>query len=300
MQFFNNIKSSIYNPNFYNEILNKPFSYSLKYFLSLAVLIAIVTTIVFSFSTLPKINKFIGEIDVNVLKYYPDELVITAKNGIISTNVPEPYFIKMPAELKDENIKPAKNESEITRQDMAELENLVVIDTKSPLTVDLFLSYKTFALVGRDSIAFYDNSAVKIQPTGPELNGVLTKAKVLESLDKIMPYIKIIPVALIPIAFIFSFIGFIFGNLIYLIFGAFVIWLAAKIMKRELEYGKAYQIGFHAITLGVILEAIIFQFYPILNFPFLFTILMVMIVWINLKFSSPSDNIPPAPKVKNF
>lgn len=297
MKFIENIKSSIYNPAYYNEILNKPFSYSFRYFLSLAALIAIVSTIVFSFSTLPKMSKFINEIGSNVLKYYPDNLEVTVKNGKVSTNVPEPYFIKMPTEFKSEFQNPNDQKTK-TSPDLSKIENMAVIDTASPLTIDLFRSYKTFVLVSRDSVAYYDNSAVKIQPLSQGFDGIINKEKVSSSLNKVMPYLKILPLVLVPVILIFSFIGFILGNLFYLIFGAFVIWVAAKIRNRNLGYGKAYQIGFHAITLGVILEATVFWFYPNLEFPFLFTILMFAIVWINLKFSSITDNPPPAPAGK--
>ncbi len=234
-----------------------------------------------------------------MLRYYPDNLEITVKNGKVSTNVPEPYFIKMPVELRSE-FQDSRDQALRTGSDLSRIENLFVIDTLSPLTIDLFKSYKTFVLISRDSVAYYDNSAVKIQPLDQSINGVVTKAKVSSVLTEIMPYIKIIPLALIPFVLFFSFIGFIIGNMIYLIFGAFVIWLMFRIIKKNLEYGKAYQIGLHAITFAVMLEATIFRFFPILDFPFLFTFFMLIVVWMNFKTFSGTENIPPAPEVKNF
>lgn len=282
MQFLENVKSSIYNPAYYSEILNQPFSSSLKYFLSLAALIALFSTIVFSFTTLPEINKFINEISPKVLNYYPDNLEVTVKNGKVSTNVTEPYFIKMPAEIKSE-FQNSNNNSTKTSPDLTKIDNLFVIDTISPLTMDSFKNYKTFVLISRDSVAYVDNNAVKIQSLDQSINAVINKGKISSALNEIMPYIKIIPFVLVPSVFIGWWIGFIIGNLIYLIFGAFVIWLAAKIMKKELEYGKAYQVGLHAITLSVILDAMVFWFFPQLKFTFLFTIIMLVIVWVNLK-----------------
>jgi len=294
MQFLEKIKSSIYNPSYYNEILNKPFSYSLRYFLSLAGLIALIATITFSFSALPKMNKFINEIGPSVLKYYPDNLEVMVKNGKVSTNVQEPYFVKMPAEFKNAG-QGIENKSTNTSSDLSKLDNLAVIDTKSPLTMDLFRNYNTLFLLSYDSIAYYDNNAIKIQSLDKTFNGVVTKAKVSAALNEVKPFLKIIPLALLPIVLIFSFIGFIFGNLIYLIFGAFIIWLALKAMKRNLGYGKAYQIGLHAITLGVILEATIFYFYPSLEFPFFSTLLMLAIIWMNIKNFPIIDKVPPVP-----
>ncbi len=283
MKLLENIKSSIYSPSYYKEILNKPFSYSFRYFLSLMGLVALVATIVFSVSVLPEINKFINEISPKVMDYYPDNLEVTVKSGKVSTNVAEPYFIKLPAEFKNSD-QGAGIEPPIEKMD-----NLLVIDTASPITLDLFRNYKTFVLLSRDSVAYDDNGAMKIQPLDQEINGVVTKAKVSAALDKVMPYLKILPAILAPIMFIFVFFGFIVGNLIYLVFGAFVIWLAVKAMKREFTYGKSYQIGLHAITLGVILEATIFTIYPNFEFPLLFTILMLAIVIVNLKSSADAE-----------
>lgn len=286
MKFLKNIKSSIYNSAYYSEILNKPFFYSLKYFLFLLCLIALIATIIFSFSTLPKINKVIREISSGVLNYYPEKLEITVKNGIVSTNVSEPYFIKAPAEFKNgskrSNNKTIKNE----------IDNLLVIDTQPPLNLDAFKNYKTFVLISRDSIAYRNsNEAMKIQFLNQEFNGVITKTKVSSALNGIIPYLKVIPFILVPLVFVGSILGSIFKYLIYLIFGALVIWIMAKAMKRNLGFGKAYQVGIHAITPGVILEATVFRFYPNLEFPLFFTLLMFATVWINLKFL-PDASIP--------
>lgn len=294
MQFLKNIKSSIYDPIYYKEMLNKPFSYSLRYFLSLMALASLAAALFFSISAVPGINKVISEIEPKVLTYYPDELEITVKNGVVSTNVPEPFFIKMPAELKGD-VKEMKSGSAGSGPNFSKIDNLVAIDTASPLTIDLFNSYKTFVLIGHNSVAYYDNSAVKIQPMDQSADGVVTKAKVSSAWNEIMPYIKLVPYILVPIVFFGSFLGSIIGYLIYLIFGAAVIWLAAKAAKRELAYGKSYQAGLHAITLGVILDFTLFWFFPGLQVPFFFTFLMVVTVWVNLNFASNADSVPPAP-----
>lgn len=291
MKLCKNIKSSIYNPSYYSEILNKPFSYSLKYFLSLACLVALIATIAFSFSTLPKINKFINETGSKALSYYPDDLEVTVKSGKVSTNVSEPYFIKIPDELKN------SDRGTVTNPAAGEIENLLVIDTKNPATIDLFSGYKTSTLLSYDSFAYYDNGAVKIQPLRQEFNGVVTKPKVSAALNKIMPYVRILPFALIPIIFIGLLIGSIFKYLIYLIFAAVIIWIMFKAMKKNLGYGKSYQIGLHAMTLGVILEVTVFRFYPNLEFPFLFTFLMLVVFWANFNFSSCAGSFSSTRKI---
>lgn len=291
MKFIENIKFSIYNPEHYKEILNKPFSFSLRYFLSLAVLIAVISTIVFSFSILPKFNKFVAEVSPKILNYYPENLEVTVKSGKVSTNVPEPYFIKLPSDFKN------SDQGDGIEPPIEKMDNLLVIDTRSPLTAELFRSYKTAALLGYDSFAYDDNGAIKIQPLDQSINGVVTKEKVSAVLNKVMPFVKVLPLVLVPIVFVGVWLGIVLGNLIYLIFGAFMIWIFARIIKKDFSYGKSYQIGLHAITIGVILEATIFWFYPNLEFSFLFTIIMLAVIWVN--FSSSSNVSLPEQKDAN-
>jgi hypothetical protein len=295
MKLIDDIKSSVYNPAFYSEVLNKPFSYSLKYLVSLMGLLALVATILFSIFTLPDIIKYINEFESRALSYYPGELEITIKDGKVTTNVTEPYFIKMPKEFKNTN-SDFNNKSAETAPKADEMENLLVIDTKSPLTVDLFKGYKTAALLGADSFIYYkDNGVVNIQPLSQASDVVINKAKVSLIVGGLMPYIKALPVILVPVVFIVMLAGLILSKLFYLIFGAFLIWLLAMMKNKKLEYKKAYQIGLHAITLGVVLESTIFWFYPVLEFPFLFTILMLAVVWVNLKSFFAVSDIPVPP-----
>jgi len=275
--------------------LKKPFSYSLKYFLALTGLLALIATILFSFETLPGIIDFVSGLESKVLGYYPSELEITIKNGKVTTNVEEPYFIKMPEEFKsasnDSENKPAE-----TAPNPEEMENLLVIDTKSPLTVDLFKSYKTAALLGHDSLIYYkDSGVVNVQSLSKASDVVINKTQVSSVLSEFMPYIKALPIILVPIVFIGVLIGSILGYLVYLIFGALIIWILAMIKNKKLSYSKAYQIGLHAITLGVILESVVFRFYPNLEYPFLFTIIMLAVVWINLKLFFTASEVPVPP-----
>ena len=101
MSFLQNIGKSIYSPEFYKELLGLPFSFSLKYFYSLAVVLAVALAVIFSFKIIPAAQPFLQSIGPQVLNYYPDELVITIKNGDVSTNVAEPYLLPLPAPLID-------------------------------------------------------------------------------------------------------------------------------------------------------------------------------------------------------
>ena len=70
-------------------------------------------------------------------------------------------------------------------------------------------------------------------------------------------------------------------RLLFLVFLAFLIWLLTKMMKKDKTYGQSYKIGLYAMTLGLILE-VIFDFVHFSGFPFMFTIITLGVVAINL------------------
>ena len=52
-------KKSIYSPEFYKGLPSEPFSFSLKYFLKLSTILALVVTIIVSFELIPRLNFFL-------------------------------------------------------------------------------------------------------------------------------------------------------------------------------------------------------------------------------------------------
>lgn len=278
MEFFKNLKNSIYSPNFYQELLAKPFSYSFKYFVLLALIISLLVSIIFLFMLIPGLKIFFDNAGGKMLSYYPADLKINIKNGQVSTNVSEPYFVKMPNEIKPEN-----SNVKVNNKDMLNYENLLVIDTQNNFTVDQFTSYKTFALLTNDSVIAYDkNGNITISKIEKTVNFVLDKQAIEDFINKVKPFIKFI----YPIVAIFIFIASMFVIMLqmaYLLFGALFVWLAAKIKGVKIGYKKSYQLALHLITI-LIVARVISMISGINNItPFLFTFLLFMLALINIK-----------------
>jgi hypothetical protein len=268
MNIFIKIKNSIYNPDYYNEVLAKPFSYSFKYFLVFALLFALVFTIVATIRFIPAVN-LLSQKAPELANYFPQELTITIKDGAASSNVQEPYFIKVP-----------KNTEE-TNSMQPDLENMVVIDTKNKFDISTFNSYKTFIILNSDSIAYIDNGKISISPLSSIKEFVLNKSTVVKFIDAIKPFL----VVLCPIVFVGAFIVGFFAVLlkvVYLLFGALLIWLVAKIKGVKIGYGKSYQAGMHLITSAILITSILNAFSAKLTFTYLFTILLIVSAVLNL------------------
>ena len=270
MNIFISIKNSFYNPKYYGEILEKPFSYSLKYYLIFALFFAAVFAVCATIMFIP-VTAIISEKISGVADYFPQELTISIKDGKVSTNVAEPYFIKVPEDFKsNENVKP----------NMAVLENFVVIDTKDKFDIDTFNSYKTAVLLTSDSIAYMDNSKVSIVPLSNVKDYTLNRGVVSGYLEKIKPFVPVIYPVIIVFAYIAGFFVVLI-RMVYLLIGALFVWLVAKIKGIEISYGKSYQLGMHLASSVIIVTSLLGL--VSIKFSFLFTILFVVAAALNLK-----------------
>ena len=290
MEFFKKIKDSIYNSDYYGQLINKPFSYSLKYYFSLILFISFLGMLIFSFTAIPSVKSFLDKAVDEVLKQYPDGLEIVIKNGKASTNVNEPYFVAMPDEWQSESLENNK-------------ENILVLDTKDLFNIENFKNYQTECLLARDSFVCYDDDAtIKMMPLNQAPDFTLNKGMISSFLDKITPFFKLIYPIIVIGAWSVIFTGYVFV-LLYLLFATIPIWIIARTKKIEIGYGKAYQMGMHLMTLPIIItflfNYIIVKIIGDFSIPYFFIILLLVMAVINLKSSpvvvAPKNSEPPLP-----
>lgn len=276
MGFIKAIAGSIYSPAFYADALKKGLDRALGYFLLLALLLSAFTTapLVYSFARegQPEIKKIV----TNIVDYYPSELEVKIRNGQVTTNIKEPYMIPIPKDSSSDQIS-----------------NIIVIDTTTPFSLSKFNEYSTLAWLSKDIIYLKgERNEFRAYPLTDVENFTVNKAQLQKLADTVSPWISV----LVPIVGVFIFIGMLFVyafRLVYMFFLALCIYLLTRLMKRPLTYKNSYKIGLYAITLSLIIE--IFQrFEPSIRIPFLFTIVALAVVFINLK----SHGLPPANKGK--
>lgn len=277
MNFFKNIKNSIYNPNYYKRIIADPFPSSLKYFLLFILLLTLLITAILSFTTIPKIKFFIDTMSKEILRYYPDELEIVIKKGKVSTNVQEPYFIKTSSDSKNTS-----------------LENILVINTKDLFSLENFKNYKTACLLTEENLVCYDaNQTIKINPLTNIPDFKLNESIVSSFITKIKPFFRLFYPFFILVFFMVIFIASLW-RMIYLFFGALLIWLVAKIRKVDIGYKKSYQLGLYLMTTPFLIDFLIkYVLNPLgitLNIPYLFTIVLVIMAVLNLKTKTIVEN----------
>lgn len=272
MGFLKNIQSSIYSPGFYTKIKNKSLGESLKYFFTLVLLLTLINVLVLSYELGIKVPQEIRNFISQTANSIPEDLQVVIDNGQVSTNSQEPLFIPFP-----------RFDNEIQQQS---LNNLLVIDTKTPFSAAQFNQYKTLLWLTKDSL-FYQNKDLDQRSLDLSKFDSLTINRdfITSWVSKINPWLNLLGPILILLTFTGLFIGFSF-NLVYFLFLAVLVFFLGSIFKWGLNYSASYKIAIYSSTLSFLIDLILFDtglYTGFFGFPFLFTLTSLCIVTINLQ-----------------
>lgn len=247
---------SLTKPNYYKDIKEAKLSFSLKYLFILFLLTSLIVAVGVSVRMLgliPESPKFIESTKSFILETYPDELELTLKEGKITTNVKEPYFIDL-AEDKKVVIAPFEHLIAIdTKADSEEIKNLnsLLLITDDNLVVwegSGSAAFRTFSL----------SDALSKMPNGVSMDKTLFTS----ILETFAPYvIKTLPKIIIAISLlIFIFypliagsLGFLF-RLIFLLPASLILFIFVKLLKKNLSFAKTYQMSLHGATVPTVIS----------------------------------------------
>ena len=263
--FWRTFVKSISDPSYYNDILKVNFWFSFKYLYFLLFVTAFIGSISLALnisSHLPKISMFQKNAEAVIRNFYPEELVITVENGVLSTNVEEPYFIAAPEEVGD-----------ILGPDYDPNINVVTIDTSA--SVEDYLEYDSLILVTDRFIVYLDDNSYKVTSLSKfnesgEGAGVLKIDREVynQIADSIVPWLNYArPVAYLGIFALIFVIPIaiasmsIFGRLVYLLVVTAMSYLIAIFMSKKIGYKSLYRLSMHALTPSIVL-ALILEFSP--------------------------------------
>lgn len=241
---------SLASPHYYKDLLEVNFTFSIKYLSILAIIAFLITTPALLKPLKNDFNKNIDKFMENSTQYFPKDLEIIIKDGEININKEEPYIIPI-------------SEYDKGKEDYPR--NLIVIDSKG--TINDLDKHDTLILVNKSNILMKESNKIKVYPLENVPNTSITQKDFINTLEKVKPYIKILPYIIIPLVLIIS--GFIYfgSRVLYLFAVAFILWLFAKILgtstKINLNYKKSYQIAIHSMTLPLLIETIA----DVANFP---------------------------------
>ena len=293
MEFMKQVGASIYDRSFYRTLKTGKVSDALKYLTKLVAFVAIIISAipVYHGAGLYLWNK--DQVDVvreQVSALFPAELELRIKNSQVSTNVAEPYAIPLPE---------AWQETGRGKRGAAP-KNLIVIDTSAPISSSDFQTHDTLMIISRDEVGYsdYRENKVQIQKlSGWDINSTMTRDTFAALVDygfSILYKVGIVLLVLLPFI-IFS--GLFVWYVVYLIFGALLIYLAAKLRHYPLTYGESYRYGLYLITLPLLLSYLLS---PIFHIPFVFSVVLFATAYWLLKGDTPASlpvNPLPEPEV---
>lgn len=273
MDFFKTLKSSVYDPQFYRNISKRGLSSSIGYFLLVALLLTIVNGLLLANDLLVTAPRELAKGITDAVNAYPANLVVEINNGKVSTNAEEPLFVPFPeggTEIDGKNIN-----------------NFVVVDTKTAYSSAQFEQYKTLVWVTEDTIFYQDSNEFSQRSIDlSEVNNFkLDRETINYWVEVINPYLKFVGPTLLAVVVLGMFIGFSF-NLVYFLFLAILIFFLSSIFKWGLKYGDSYKTAIHSSTLAFFIDLAIFNsgFYTgFFGFPLLFTLISLCVATINLQ-----------------
>lgn len=275
MSFFRNIKQAVYSPAFYKRIPDQTLGQALKYFFLLILILTVFNLIPLFYSLFITIPQEVKNFITQSSNYYPQELEVKIEKGTVSTNVTEPYLIPLP-------------ESEEATVDS--LNNLLVIDTKTPYSATQFDQYKTVAWLTKDTL-FVQGSESRPDIRAVQLSQIkdlkVNKDVINSLISNVLPWVNILGPILIILVFFGLFIGLTL-TLIYLLILALLVLFLSKIFKWGLTYGESYKILLFASTLGLLINLLFNLTSPFTDFhgfPFMFTLITLAVITINLQNS---------------
>jgi hypothetical protein len=235
---------------------------------------------------LPKAPQTVKDIKQTVATLYPPELVVTIKNGEVSTNVEEPYYIAVPKFMQSE-----KKTAETP-------DHLITIDTKADVTD--YEKYHTYVLVTKHALVYprssssysssnsaayeYDtgNQRLEVMPLNNTDDMVIDKAFYDKTVSHFLPFVDLLPLGVVILAVLVLIAVPIFASLFvgawklaYLLFFGFIIWIISQMMNKKLAFSKVYQICLHTLTIPILIDFVLDLVK--VNIPFLYT--GVFLVW---------------------
>lgn len=279
LQFPSVFLGSLTSPAYYRDILRpKKTGHAVKYLGFLLVLLGIVWAAHWAImaSGLSLGAPFIENQKQVIRDLYPPELAVTVKDGIVSTNVNEPYAIPLPAQWRR-----LMSESE---DSIPPYENLVVIDTAA--TPDAYPDSRSLVLVTRDALTFPSSEGGDIvgyetRKIDPSMNFFLDKTtygefmrEALPTVDRIIGYVKALFVVWITLSPFIMAAVMLAGYALFLLFGALVVWIIdMAFLRKNLQYGEIYRLSLYGVTTPIILSYLLRGAH--LQIPLVFTVAYV-------------------------
>jgi hypothetical protein len=256
--------------SYYQDLLKTDLKFSLKYYVVLALIFTAVTSVSYSFTLIPQIEKGINEGLEYALNLFEDDLVITLEEGKMSINKEEPYVVPL-----EDGVSSGP-------------ENLIVFDTEGTLE-DLNGTYSSLVLVNEVNVLVQaEGQSPQVYSLSNFPDGSYDKEDLVDAVERVRSFVRFVPY-LVGLSLV---LGVLFYYLVFRLFYLFVVAvllaLAGAFRGLSLSYGKYYKIAIHAMTLPMSIEVVRIVFSWQIDVPYWFMFLNLLFgVLVVMKLGSP-------------
>lgn len=239
-----------------------------------------------------------------ITSLYPDGLVVTVKDGVISTNQPNPVVVPVPREWQTRShCRQAYQDCRVDELPM----NLIAIDTDRPVSTESFARHQSVVVIGKNDIGFQnpergETRIFNLRDSGFRESFTADENLVASWVNRGFAFARGAVIALMAVAPFFIYLGLWIGYLIYSLLGALVVMLAAHANGHALRYGRAYLSALYLLPVPFV-----FSFLMSLgnyHVPFVTTVVLFVMALVNYpkepKLPEPvkiaTADMPVAPK----
>lgn len=274
--FIQSFQRSVTDFTYYRELLKYNFWFSIKYIFFITFITIFLQTVIFAVQVaflLPQLPAGVDHLEKRLQESYPKELVVTIKDGMLSTNQENPYVIDVP-EIRE----------------LGDFKHFITFNTEA--SISDFDKVDSYFLVTDQAIVYPDD------PTGQQLSSyqvmslkdipddiVIDQKKYQTWIDNMRPIFEMIPKAapfvLLAGVFLVPLFGMLFSagwNLSYLVILTAVIWIVSKAFNLKLGFWKLYQLGIHGMTLPMLLVMLLASLNVYMPLVFTSTFLLWMVL----------------------
>ncbi len=239
--FFRIVKETFYSKTLYTKVSRESAWNGVGFLVKLSVVIGVVLgliAMIVGFLFLPRLKHAVA---TYIATGYPDALVVTIKDGTLTTNSTTPVIIPVPDLGK--------------KKDTDQPANLLVIAPDESADISVLNKYNTTAVATGKALLIQTTSDFRVYPYG-KLNTIITKESLgtsIASAEKMGA--KIFLIAIIPVI-ILTLLVIICSKLIGLFVIAFILWIIFKIMKTPHSYKQLYRQVVYALAPALVIDCI--------------------------------------------
>ncbi len=267
---------------YYRSLLSTHFSFSIKFYLVLALLFTLVNSTFSTMHLVPKLQRNINSLLDYALDMFDDSLVITLRDGTLSINQSEPYVVPTGRAISPGALR----------------RNFLVINPSAD-PADLEGELPTIVLLTSDSLVLNLGSQTKIIRLNAFRDRVITKASFAHFIALTRRYLRLVPYFVTILLVLSSlFYYFVYRLVLYLLFVGGLLYLVNLLKGTKLSFPDCYRIGLHTmslpLTLGLIATVLSQTIYLrgwffVLNFLFGVLVLLKLDSCGPVSFSSADD-----------